>query len=264
MVGSVEEVNAASVRLAHEYAIVVDRLATIRAGIVRAREELRGRLGNTQHPDILRAEHLVAVAERQILEAEGALLRSAEAAGELAETLRTGRGTSAAPPNADTDSSPETPAAAGSGGLGAWLRRAAARLPIRAGDRGPTHGVLADDQGHPIEDKRLTRADGLLRSGGIREARTGLRPDWYPTAQVTWEHVEAHAAAALRGPGAPRHGVLVINNVTCRSLGRYVGCDEVLSGMLPAGSTLAVHVTTDGRNARLLRTYRGTGEGIEP
>ena len=152
--GFVEDVNAASVRLTHEYGIVIDRLATIRAGIVRAREELRGRLGNTQHPHILRAEHLVTLAERQILEAEGALSRSAEAAGELAETLRTGRGTSGAPPDAGTDSSPETPAADGRrrfGRLAATGGRATADPGRRQGtnpwgthrrrgtpDRGPT------------------------------------------------------------------------------------------------------------------------------
>ncbi|WP_255500684.1 DddA-like double-stranded DNA deaminase toxin [Micromonospora sp. Llam0] len=80
-------------------------------------------------------------------------------------------------------------------------------------------------------------------------------------AQGTREHVEAHAAALLRKPGAPKEAVLVVNKPTCVSRGEYVGCDEVLPGMLPEGSRLAVHVS-DGATTRPLKVYTGTGEGI--
>jgi hypothetical protein len=107
----------------------------------------------------------------------------------------------------------------------------------------------------------LTRQGGLLRSGKELSARDGLRPDWYPRAQVTTEHVEAHAAAYLRRPGTPDQAALVVNNPTCVSKGEYVGCDQVLPGMLPSGKRLAVYVS-DGRETKLLKVYEGTGEGI--
>lgn len=95
----------------------------------------------------------------------------------------------------------------------------------------------------------------------MRSARDGLRADWHPTDQVTWEHVEAHAAAHLRQDGTPQEAAIVVNKRTCESLAQYVGCDEVLRGMLPRGKRLTVYVT-DGRDTRVLKTYEGTGEGI--
>jgi len=81
---------------------------------------------------------------------------------------------------------------------------------------------------------------------------------------VTREHTEAHAAAMLRRPGSPQDAVLVINKPTCTSRGNYVGCDEVLPGMLPAGKRLAVYATDEQQQPRLLKVYEGTGEGIAP
>jgi hypothetical protein len=104
--------------------------------------------------------------------------------------------------------------------------------------KGPTHGLLFDAVGSPLTGIPLTQSEGYLRSGGAVGARDGLRQDWYPLAQVTREHVEAHAAALLRKPGAPREAVLVVNKPTCVSKGEYVGCDEVLPGMLHDGSRL--------------------------
>jgi hypothetical protein len=65
--------------------------------------------------------------------------------------------------------------------------------------RAPTHGLLFDGDGTPLTGTPLTQSGGLLRSGAAPGARDGLRPDWHPLAQVTREHVEAHAAALLRG-----------------------------------------------------------------
>ena len=108
----------------------------------------------------------------------------------------------------------------------------------------------------------MTQAAGTLRSGDAPGARDGLRADWYPLAQVTREHVEAHAAAMLRKPGSPNEAVLVINKPTCVSRGEYVGCDELLPDMLPVGKSLAVYVT-DGTRTTLSKTYAGTGRGLE-
>lgn len=143
-----------------------------------------------------------------------------------------------------------------------WVHDAALRLPYRRNGKGPTHGSLADPGGAPLAGPSPP-AGGLLRSGAMPGARDGLRTDWHPLAQVTTEHVEAHAAALLRRPGAPRHAVLIINNPTCTSRGQYVGCDELLPGMLPNSTRLTVYLS-DGRTATLAATYTGTGEGIAP
>lgn len=142
-----------------------------------------------------------------------------------------------------------------------WIQEAAGRLPRRPRNKGPTHGILTDTAGVPMLGLPLTRSDGQLRSGDAPGARAGIRPDWHPLAQVTFEHVEAHAAALLRLPGAPRSAVLVVNNLTCVSRGQYVGCDELLPGMLPQNTELAVYVT-DGQRTHLTKVYTGTGEGL--
>lgn len=168
---------------------------------------------------------------------------------------------------------PEITRAAGGSGLDtvlntagqitSWIRDAGTELPQRPGGKGPTHGSLHGPDGRRLGGAPLTQTSGLLRSGGEPSARDGLKPDWYPISQVIREHVEAHAAAYLRRPDTPRDAVLVINKTTCVSRGQYVGCDELLPGMLPEGKRLAVYVS-DGKNTRLLKVYKGTGEGIAP
>lgn len=134
-------------------------------------------------------------------------------------------------------------------------------MPSRPGDRGPTHGLLFSSNGQRLADPDLTDGNGLLRSGRMEAARAGLRADWHARDQVTREHVEAHAAAVLRKPGAPSDAVLVINKPTCRTRGRYVGCDELLPGMLPPGTRVAVYVRDERGNIRLMKIYEGTGQG---
>ncbi len=109
----------------------------------------------------------------------------------------------------------------------------------------------------------LNIADGKLRSGKVPSARDGLRADWYPHAQVIREDVGGHAAAMLRQPGSPQEAALVINKPTCVSNGNFVGCDEVLAGMLPPGKRLAIYVP-DGQRTWLHKVYAGTGEGTAP
>lgn len=142
-----------------------------------------------------------------------------------------------------------------------WIRRAGDSLPPRRGGVGPTHGRLFDPSGTEMTDPQLTHPSGYLRSGTVSDARAGLRPDWYPTAQVIREHVEPHAAAILRRPGSPKEAVLVVNNWPCETVERYVGCDEVLPGLLPTGKRLVVFVN-DGQQTRLFGIYHGTGEGL--
>ena len=144
-----------------------------------------------------------------------------------------------------------------------WIRDAGDRLPARSRTDRKTTGHLYGADGKPlnsVEDK-LTMSDGRLRSGEVDVARSGIRPDWYPTAQVTREHVEAHAAAILRRPRSPNEAVVVVNKETCTSRLDYVGCDEVLPGLLPRGKRLAVYVK-EGGSTTLFKVYRGTGEGI--
>jgi hypothetical protein len=144
-----------------------------------------------------------------------------------------------------------------------WISQAAAKLPQRSGGKGPVQGLLLDVSGRPVPGAPFTTGSGLLRSGAVPEARDGIRSSWHALAQATREHVEAHAAAILRKPGSPQQAALVINKATCVSRGEYVGCDEVLPGMLPRGKRLTVYVT-NGQQTRLLKVYEGTGEGIAP
>jgi hypothetical protein len=157
----------------------------------------------------------------------------------------------------------EAAAADDSGAVPDWVGEAAGDLPERPGGKGPTHGLLYAADGERLSAQPLTQADAMLRSGDVPRAREGLRADWYPDAQVISEHVEGHAAALLRQPDAPRDAVLVLNNQPCLTRGGYVGCDEVLPGMLPEDTRLRVYID-DGRQVRAWNAYYGTGEGIAP
>jgi hypothetical protein len=59
----------------------------------------------------------------------------------------------------------------------------------------------------------------------------------------------------LRADWHPRDQVIRVTR------GRYVGCDELLPGMLPQGTRLPVHLG-DEQGTRLLKIHEGTGEGI--
>jgi hypothetical protein len=107
----------------------------------------------------------------------------------------------------------------------------------------------------------FTTGDGRLRSGAVGACRDTLKEDWHPTDQVTWEHVEGHAAAYLREPDTPDHLDIVVNNEPCRGNGPYVGCEEVLRDEIPQGKSMTVYVT-DSRITRPHDTYHGTGRGV--
>jgi hypothetical protein len=83
-------------------------------------------------------------------------------------------------------------------------------------------------------------------------------------------HVEAKAAKMMRDGKAPRHASLVINNADgpCGWLAGRLGeprfgtsCDELLSDVMPADSTLTVRWRDSG-GVEHSQVYRGTGRGI--
>ncbi|SRR6266508_2394584 len=142
-----------------------------------------------------------------------------------------------------------------------WISRAAERLPLRPGGKGPTTGALFKPDGTPLTDPDFTVTDGRLRSGRIPGARHGLRPDWYPGQRSVDTDVEGHAAAILRRPDSPDHAEMVINNWPCVTRGRFIGCEDTLRGMLRVGKRLTIYIT-DGTRTWHHKTYKGTGEGI--
>ncbi|MGW0434502.1 DddA-like double-stranded DNA deaminase toxin [Micromonospora sp. NPDC003197] len=260
---SVAEVSAA-------LRAIVDSISRERgraAGVLRAVQDSRSRLGVTlrgsRHPLVGRALDGFAAAIERLREADHLAAQSAEAVRAYANAIGIDL---PAPSSQSADNAGQTGtsvqrAAGDVLPTQEWVEDAGGRLPRRPGGKGPTHGLLFDISGTPLTGTPLTQSEGYLRSGRAPGARDGLRQDWHPLAQVTREHVEAHAAALLRKPGAPREAVVVVNKPTCVSKGEYVGCDEVLPGMLPRGSRLAVYVS-DGATTRLLKVYTGTGEGI--
>lgn len=264
--GALDETAAALAALVAAFERTRAALAVRRAEVLRARDEFRGRLGNTQHPRVLQAWYAATVAARKLEEADGRLQAAIVEARALAVRLGIDPGYAGRSP---VTVEPGGPADVTSGVVmepaelpALWIRAAGARLPVRPRGKGPTHGVLHDDHGRELFDDVLTATGGMLRSGRVPGVRDGIRDDWHPLDQVTREHVEAHAAAILRRPGAPLSATLVINNETCRSRGDYVGCDQVLSGLLPYGVRLTVYVFGD-KGFWSAKTYVGTGEGIE-
>lgn len=260
---SVAEVGAALRRIVDGISGERGRAAATLQGLQESRSRLAIILRGTRHPLAERAMEALNAAIDRLREADHLAAQSATAVVDYARAL--GIGVSATPSRPIIDAGQPGSSAGRPGNAGSsspqWVEDAGTRLPRRPGGKGPTHGLLFDSTGEPLIGTPLTQSEGYLRSGGAPGARDGLRPDWHPLAQVTREHVEAHAAALLRKPGAPREAILVVNKPSCVSRGEYVGCDEALPGMLPEGSRLAIHVS-DGTTTRPLKVYTGTGEGI--
>jgi hypothetical protein len=137
-----------------------------------------------------------------------------------------------------------------------FVARAAAELRTLLPKGAKTVGVLATSDGRTRSRPIWSGADGPAA------AAAGLRRDsprrWHQNVAAT-QHVEGHAAAVMRRPDGPRHGVLVVSKRPCPG---PLGCDRLLPGLLPAGATLTVYVTGRDSGPRLWRTYVGTGEGI--
>jgi hypothetical protein len=245
----------------------VRRLATIRQALEASRSDLEAVTRNSQHQAATDAISDVTASISQIDEAEKLSRASASALVAYGRVL----GIDLAPGIAGANSADHGPGVLNSSpstGHGStagarapqWLQGASRQLP-RRGKKGPTHGLLYDASGKQMISPPLTQGGGALRSGGVPDARADIRADWHTLAQVTREHVEAHAAAVLRKPDAPSEAALVVNKPTCVTRGEYVGCDEVLPGLIPEGKRLAVYLW-DGEIATLQRVYTGTGEGI--
>jgi hypothetical protein len=206
------------------------RAARVAAALQSSRDRLAATVRASRHPLAMRALGAVAAAVDRVREADDLAAQAEEAARGYARAMGVAIAESGQPPTdiGQTRGPTATPAQAARSPLSRWVDDAGGRLPRRLGGKGPTHGLLFDGGGTPFTGTPLTQSGGFLRSGAAPGARDGLRPDWHPLAQVTREHVEAHAAELLRKPGAPNDAVLVVTKPTCVSRGEYVGCDEVL------------------------------------
>ncbi|MDG4769458.1 DddA-like double-stranded DNA deaminase toxin [Solwaraspora sp. WMMD792] len=250
-----------------DLAAETQRLAVIRRDLEFSRSQLETITRNSRHQAVADTIMTITTSIRRIGEAEklshasalgvvayGRILGFDLAAGVARQTSKDGHH------GASNDSTSTGRGETAGAKAPQWLQDASRQLP-RRGKKGPTHGLLYDASGKQMISPPLTQGGGALRSGGVPDARAGIRTDWHALAQVTREHVEAHAAAALRKPGSPTEATLVVNKPSCVTRGEYVGCDEVLPGLIPEGKRLAVYLW-DGDSATLQRVYTGTGEGI--
>ncbi|WP_326555161.1 DddA-like double-stranded DNA deaminase toxin [Micromonospora sp. NBC_01813] len=261
---------AVSVRLQgvlFDLATEVRRLAIIRQALEASRSGLETVTRNSRHQAVADAISAITSSIRQIDEAEklsrastSALVAYGRVLGiDLTPGIAAATSATRGPGVANGSPSTEPGSTAGAR-ASQWLQDASRQLP-RRGKKGPTHGLLYDASGKQMISPPLTQGGGALRSGGVPDARADIRADWHALAQVTREHVEAHAAAVLRKPDTPTEAALVVNKPSCVTRGEYVGCDEVLPGLIPEGKRLAVYLW-DGDIATLQRVYTGTGEGI--
>jgi hypothetical protein len=171
-------------------------------------------------------------------------------------------GTAGALPTADeSGTTPDDKVQAGA--PRATIDEVLAVLPVRVNDEGPTWGHLIDDEGRP--------AGAAI--GSSRDARLfdGLDLPWRARrSEAMFSHVEPKVAAMMRHGKAPRHAVLLINNEygPCGWQDQQNGeppvgtnCHELLSDVIPAGSSLTVRWRgSDG--VERSEIYRGTGRGI--
>ncbi|MFV2083926.1 DddA-like double-stranded DNA deaminase toxin [Micromonospora sp. LOL_021] len=137
-----------------------------------------------------------------------------------------------------------------------WVHDVASTVHALMPGGGKTAGVLALPDGRtrskPIWSGRQgpgAGAPGLRRDDKINQ---------WPRLKSAVEHVEGHAAAFMRRAGAPTEAVLVVSQPPCP--GPY-GCNAVLPALLPVNSRLTVYLASADGQARLWKTYIGTGEG---
>lgn len=144
-----------------------------------------------------------------------------------------------------------------------WRQRFAGEVPDHVREAG------TDMRPRTPEDDRFTMGvlDGeRIHSGGDDQhlADDLIWPRKAPPVTY-WQHVESKVAARMRDEKR-QHAEVTIDNTPCGSAPDerdYVwGCDRVLPGILPAGSTLVVWTTCDGGRSFWRRTYHGTGERI--
>lgn len=118
-------------------------------------------------------------------------------------------------------------------------------------------GLLFDENGESIGDEIWSGVMGPARGApGVR--RDGPQP-WHRYLSVT-THVEGHAAALLRRPGAPRQVTLVVSKDPC---GNDYGCAAVIPDVLPRGARVSVFVANEDRTVKRIVPFIGNGKGLE-
>jgi nucleic acid/nucleotide deaminase of polymorphic system toxin/uncharacterized protein DUF6244 len=185
-------------------------------------------------------------------QATDGVLSQARAAGGAEQTAAAGGGQE--PPAGPLQESGE-PEPLGDD-LPSYVRRVAAELPD-AGAK--TVGRLVDRSGQPLSGVLWSGKEGPGRDApGIRV--DGPKP--WARMKTVRQHVEGHAAAVLRRPGAPSEAVLVLTREPCD--GQY-GCDRIMPETLPRGTRLWVYVVgTDGVPYLWRgRPYSGNGLGAQ-
>ncbi|MFY1674012.1 DddA-like double-stranded DNA deaminase toxin [Plantactinospora sp. WMMB334] len=138
----------------------------------------------------------------------------------------------------------------------AFVARAAAELRTLLPKGAKTVGLLTTPDGGTQGEPIWSGADGPAAEAARLRRDSPRR--WHQNVAAT-QHVEGHAAAIMRRPDGPRHAVLVVSKRPCPG---PLGCDRLLTGLLPAGATLTVYVTGKNSGPQLWKTYTGTGEGV--
>lgn len=146
------------------------------------------------------------------------------------------------------------------------VEAAASRLPVRLNDHDKTEGFLLAEGRIWHDPAFAAERDGRLRSRHVRIGRSpaagvGLRR---PLSRAfIMDHVEAHAAAALRQPGAPATAALVLNQAPCKDPDTPLVCERALRHIIPKDTMLTVYIT-DGQRTWRHNVYHGTGQEITP
>lgn len=135
------------------------------------------------------------------------------------------------------------------------IRDLAVRLRLPPGAK--VVGIAAGEDGKPLYPDPLVNGTGGQVVDNAATLRRNELP-WSQPSNIGLSHVEGHVAALMRRPGAPARVNLVVSREPCE--GRF-GCNELLSDMLPAGSTLVVYVR-DGGDVRYFNTYHGNGRAV--
>ncbi|MBT8226310.1 MAG: hypothetical protein HKP61_03495 [Dactylosporangium sp.] len=251
--GSLDDVGAALATAIGQFGRLCSVLASTRADLTSAREEFRGRLGNTHHPRVLQACHAVDTAARQVEDAEAALRAAAAAARD--QIARLGLGAAAAPPGtADSNRVPtDTPTPTGNSiGFGRWDPVPEHDVPDRIKTLGrqlPQRRPFRPGQ-QPDRTTGMFRGDQIESGGRDRSLAADLAPHrGLAPLNVTYEHVEGKVAARMRREHLMSEE-LVINNVVCgnnpRDREALYTCQQGLPSILPRGAKLTVWGTADG------------------
>jgi hypothetical protein len=127
------------------------------------------------------------------------------------------------------------------------VRQLGVRLPEGGKGRQTVIFAVNDDESMAIE----------FSSGRDDSTKEGLKPAYQRL--IIMDHAEAKLAAAIRSSeGGARHVTAVINNEPCPG---PAGCDAVLPGLIPSGTTVSLYVKTD-EGTLFYGEYQGNGKAI--